>query len=162
MEITIQGTEVLIEGNRIIGFAINNLVNRFEATTDKDETWEYQLKVFMTRPKKFNVINLNRDTGSNIIYVDLTRDMMPFGGRYVMQFVAYREGAVDQTETFDVWVSDSLNPECAYDPVPTEFYQIEQNIQTMYNEVKQIYDDMSQGLLEIDAINGGDATSTYD
>lgn len=45
MKITITGTEVQIVGDKIIGFALNNLVNRFEATTDKDESWEYQLKV---------------------------------------------------------------------------------------------------------------------
>lgn len=161
MEITIQGTEVVVTGDRIIGFAINNLVNRFEATTDKDESWFYTLKIFMTRPKKFNIINLNREAGSNILYVDLTRDMMPFGGRYEAQFVAYKEGEVDQTEIFDFWVSDSLNPECAYDPVPSEFYQIEDNIHTMYEEVKQIYDDMSQGLLDIDVIDGGNASTQY-
>lgn len=44
MTITINGTTVNIEGDRIIGFALNNLVNRFEATTDKEEGWEYTLK----------------------------------------------------------------------------------------------------------------------
>ena len=43
MQITITGTKVTITGDRIIGFALNNLVNRFEATTDKDDTWQYTL-----------------------------------------------------------------------------------------------------------------------
>ena len=43
MQITINGTKVTIVGNRIIGFQLNNLVNRFEATTDKDDSWQYTL-----------------------------------------------------------------------------------------------------------------------
>lgn len=161
MEITIQGTQVNITGNRIIGFAINNLVNRFEAITDKDESWSYQLKVFMVIPEKFNIINLYRDEGSNVLYVDLTRDMMPFGGRYTCQFLAYKEGQVYQTEKFDIWVNDSLDPACAYIPIPSEFYQIEGDIQKMYEETKQIYEDMSQGMLNIDIIDGGNALTQF-
>ena len=161
MDITITGTQVNITGNRIIGFAINNLVNHFEATTDKDGSWSYQLKVFMVIPKKFNIINLYRDEGSNVLYVDLTRDMMPFGGRYICQFLAYKEGQVDQTEKFDIWVNDSLDPACAYFPIPSEFYQIEGDIQKMYEETKQIYEDMSQGMLNIDIIDGGNALAQF-
>ena len=43
MQITITGTKVTITGDKVIGFQLNNLVNRFEATTDKDDTWQYTL-----------------------------------------------------------------------------------------------------------------------
>ena len=108
MTIEIQGTTVIITGDRIIGFALNNLVNRFEAITDKEEGWEYTLKAYMTKIDKVNIINLNRE--GQTIYVDLTKDMMPVGGRYIMQFVATNEDKVDQTEKFEVWVEDSLDP----------------------------------------------------
>ena len=40
MQITITGTKVTITGDKVIGFQLNNLVNRFEATTNKeDEKW---------------------------------------------------------------------------------------------------------------------------
>lgn len=126
MTITINGTTVNIDGNRIIGFAKNNLVNRFEATTDKEEGWEYTLKAYMTKIDKINIINLNRE-GQNL-FVDLTKDMLPVGGRYIMQFVAMNQDKVDQTEKFEVWVEDSLDPTFQYTPVPSEFYQIEKNI----------------------------------
>lgn len=108
MTITINGTTVNINGNRIIGFAQNNLVNRFEATTNKEEGWEYTLKAYMTKIDKINIINLNRE-GQNL-FVDLTKDMLPVGGRYIMQFVAMNQDKVDQTEKFEVWVEDSLDP----------------------------------------------------
>ena len=156
MNIQIQGTQVIITGDRIIGFALNNLVNRFEAATDKEEGWEYTLKAYMTKIDKINIINLNRE--GQTIYVDLTKDMMPVGGRYIMQFVATNEDKVDQTEKFEVWVEDSLDPDPQYDPVPSEFYQIEENIQQIYEDTKQLYDEIQDGtVLGIETINGGNA-----
>lgn len=157
-QITITGTKVTITGDRIIGFALNNLVNRFEATTDKDDTWDYTLYVYMIKPEKYNVINLNRQ--GNLIYVDLTADMMPFDGRYEMQFVAYKNetGEVFRTEKFQVWVENSIDPSPQWEPIPSEFYQIEENIQKIYEDTKQLYDEIQDGtVLGIDTINGGDA-----
>lgn len=157
MTIEIQGTTVIITGDRIIGFALNNLVNRLEATTDKEEGWEYTLKAYMTKIDKVNIINLNRE--GQTIYVDLTRDMMPVGGRYIMQFVATNEDKVDQTEKFEVWVEDSLDPNPQYDPVPSEFYQIEESIKQVYEDTKQLYDDIQNGNVfgDIEGIYGGNA-----
>lgn len=129
MDITITGTQVEVTGNPFIGFAVNNNVNRLSATTDKDETWEYQLVVFMVLEEKFNVINMTRE--GNNIYVDLTRDMLPYGGKYIMQFVAYKQDQVDHTESFSVWVNPSLDTDKMYDPIPSEFYQMEQRIRSM-------------------------------
>lgn len=126
MEITIQGTKVNIIGDRIIGFALNNLINRFEATTDKDETWKYQLKLYMVKIEKYNIIDMLRN--EQTIFVDLTKDMLPVSGRYIMQFVALKDDLVDHTEQFEVWVEDTLDPTHQYEPVPSEFYQIEDNI----------------------------------
>ena len=160
MQITISGTRVTITGDRVIGFQLNNLVNRLEATTDKDDTWQYTLYVYMIKPEKYNVINLNWQDNSNIIYVDLTSDMMPFAGRYEMQFVAnqYNTGEVFRTEKFQVWVENSIDPSPQWEPVPSEFYQIEENIQKMYQDTKQLYDEIQDGtVFDIDAINGGNA-----
>lgn len=160
MQITITGTKVAITGDKIIGFQLNNLVNRFEATTDKDDTWQYTLYVYMIKPEKYNVINLNRQQDTNIIYVDLTADMMPFDGRYEMQFVAnqYDTGEVFRTEKFQVWVENSIDPSKEWDPIPSEFYQIEENIQKIYQDTKQLYDEIQEGtVFNVEAINGGNA-----
>lgn len=160
MQITINGTKVTIIGDRIIGFQLNNLVNRFEATTDKDDSWQYTLYVYMIKPEKYNVINLNREPNSNIIYIDLTADMMPFDGRYEMQFVAnkYDTGEVFRTETFQLWVENSIDPSKEWDPIPSEFYQIEENIQKIYQDTKQLYDEIQEGtVFDVETINGGNA-----
>lgn len=155
MNIQIQGTQVVITGDRIIGFALNNLVNRFEATTDKDASWTYTLKAYMTKIQKTNIINLSRD--GQTIYVELTRDMMPVGGRYVMQFVATKGELVDQTDKFDVWVEDSLDPTPQYTPIPSEFYQFRTEMQDIYADTKVLYDDIKNIVAtgSIDCIKAG-------
>lgn len=164
MEITISGTDVTIVGERVLGFQLNNLVNRLEVTVDKDNTWEYTLYVYMIKPKKYNVINLTRLPDSNIVYVDLTYDMMPFCGRYDMQFVATKKttGETFRTEIFDVWIENSIDPSCEWTPVPSEFYQIQAEIYKIYEDTKQLYEDIQNGdvLGNIIAINGGNAFGT--
>lgn len=158
MTITISGTTVTITGDRIIGFALNNLVNRFQATTDLNNEWNYQLYVHMVVPDLYNIINMERQEGTQNIYVDLTADMLPYSGRYEMQFVATNGEISGRTDIFEVWVQNSIDPSKQYDPVPSEFYQIEDNIQQIYEDTKQLYDEIKDGtVFSIDTINGGNA-----
>lgn len=158
MQITISGTTVTITGDRIIGFALNNLVNKFVATTDLTSEWSYQLYVHMVVPDLYNIINLNWEENTQNIYVDLTADMLPYSGRYEMQFVATNGELSSRTEIFEVWVQNSIDPLKVYDPVPSEFYQIEENIQQIYEDTKQLYNEIQDGtVLGIETINGGNA-----
>ena len=158
MEITINGTQVTITGDRVIGFQLNNLVNRFQVTTDLTNEWDYQLYVHMVVPDLYNIINLNWEDDSQVIYVDLTADMLPYSGRYEMQFVATNGAISGRTEIFEVWVQNSIDPSKVYDPVPSEFYQIEENIQQIYEDTKQLYEEIKDGtVFGIDTINGGNA-----
>lgn len=158
MQITINGTTVTITGDRIIGFALNNLVNKFVATTDLTSEWSYQLYVHMVVPDLYNIINLNWEENTQNIYVDLTADMLPYSGRYEMQFVATNGELSGRTEIFEVWVQNSIDPSKVYDPVPSEFYQIEENIQQIYEDTKQLYNEIQDGtVLGIETINGGNA-----
>lgn len=158
MTITISGTTVTIIGDRIIGFALNNLVNRFQATTDLNNEWNYQLYVHMIVPDLYNIINMEWQEGTQNIYVDLTADMLPYSGRYEMQFVATNGEISGRTDIFEVWVQNSIDPSKQYDPVPSEFYQIEENIEQIYEDTKQLYDEIQDGtVFDIDTINGGNA-----
>ena len=63
-----------------------------------------------------------------------------------------------RTDIFEVWVQNSIDPSKVYDPVPSEFYQIEENIQQIYEDTKQLYDEIQDGtVLGIEAVNGGNA-----
>lgn len=160
MDITIQGTEVTITGDRIIGFALNNLVNTFQATTDLTSEWSYQLYVHMVVPDLYNIINLNWQEDSQTIYVDLTADMLPYSGRYEMQFVATNGALKGRTEIFEVWVQNSINPCQQYSPIPSEFYQFEAEMKQIYEDTKQLYDEIQSGaVFDIDVVNGGNAFS---
>lgn len=127
LTITITGTTVTLEGEAIIGFALNNLVNTLTATTDQSEEWNYTLTVHMIVQDVYNVINLNRS--GQTLSVDLTADMLPYSGRYEMQFVATNGDYVSHTDIFEVFVKNTLDPVKQYTPVPSEFYQIQKDVQ---------------------------------
>lgn len=59
--------------------------------------------------------------------------MLPFSGKYAMQLRAINDDKVAHSDTFDCWVKYSIEPASTYDPIPSEFYQIEQNVTEMNN-----------------------------
>ena len=127
MDISIVGRKVYVNGDRVIGVALNNLVDRFEATTDMPDGWEYKLDVWMSKQKFFNTIVLYR-SGSTI-YRDLTKEMIPYGGKYDMQFVAINGDLVSRTEIFEMWVEDAVDQTPVYNPIPNEFLQIQEDVE---------------------------------
>ena len=127
MKISIAGRKVYIEGDRVIAVALNNLVDRLEATTDMPEGWEYKLDVWMSKQKFFNTVLMYRS--GQTIYVDLTKDMIPYGGKYEMQFVAVNGDLISRTEIFEMWVEDTVNQTPVYNPIPNEFLQIQEDIE---------------------------------
>lgn len=62
--------------------------------------------------------------------------MLPFNGKYVMQLRGINGEKVYHSETFDCWVKYSIDPSQAYDPLPSEFYQMEQEIEDTINDLK--------------------------
>lgn len=59
--------------------------------------------------------------------------MLPFDGMYLMQLRGINGDKVYHSETFKVWVKYSIEPGEVYNPVPSEFYQIENNITEINN-----------------------------
>lgn len=136
MVITISGTEIQIIGDPDIIFEGNSLVNTLAAVTDKDESWQYNIDIYMPNSKMFNSIIMTRN--ANMLSVDLTRQMLPTNGRYICQFRGQtEEGAVYHTDKFDIWVKDSIDLNKAYDPMPAEFYQMEAQMKNILKEVQE-------------------------
>lgn len=130
MNITLSGTKVSMDGHTL-AFQKNNLVDSMVITVDTDETWQYKLDV--KYPCKdsngeglYNVIDLTRV--GNTCTAILQAPMLPFNGKYTMQLRGVSGDKVYHTDTFDVWVKYSIDPGKVYDPVPSEFYQIEQAV----------------------------------
>lgn len=135
MNITLKGTKVKLD-THTLAFAKNNLVNEIICTVDTDESWTYRIDVLYSQTDcsgnpLYNIINLNR-TG-NVCSVLLTIAMLPFSGKYTMQLRGIKDQQIYHSDTFEVWVKYSIDPSNAYDPVPSEFYQIEQNITEINN-----------------------------
>lgn len=130
MNITLTGTKVSLD-THTLAFAKNNLVNEIICTVDTDESWTYRIDVLYSQTDcsgnpLYNIINLNR-TG-NVCSALLTIAMLPFSGKYTMQLRGIKDQQIYHSDIFEVWVKYSIDPSNVYDPVPSEFYQIEDNI----------------------------------
>lgn len=139
MNITLAGTKVSMDGHTL-AFQKNNLVDSMVITVDTDETWQYKLDVKYpckdsNGKELYNVIDLTRV--GNTCTAILQATMLPFNGKYTMQLRGISDDKVYHTDTFDVWVKYSIDPGKVYDPVPSEFYQIEQAVTEEAANAKQ-------------------------
>lgn len=130
MNITLTGTKVTLD-THTLAFQKNNLVNEIVITVDTSEDWAYRINVKYSKEdcsgkNLYNVINLSRV--GDVCSVLLTSAMLPFSGKYTMQIVGKNGAQEYHTDIFDVWAKYSIDPSEVYDPVPSEFYQIEDNI----------------------------------
>lgn len=137
MVITISDRKVQIVGDPEILFEQDSLVSTLAATTDKNADWEYNVDIYMPTTNRYNSIIMTRN--SNMLSVDLTRQMLPVDGRYIFQFRGQKNNGevVYHTDKFELWVKDSIDLNKAYDPMPAEFYQLESEMKQMVEEVKQ-------------------------
>lgn len=135
MNIALTGTKVT-QDTKFLAFEKNNNVDVINITVDTDESWEYKLDVkypgkCCTGEALYNIINLTRN--GNLCTAILTSDMLPFAGKYIMQLRGISGDKVYHSDVFDTWVKWSVEPGDTYNPVPSEFYQIEQNVTEMNN-----------------------------
>ena len=140
MNITLNGTKIT-QDTRNLAFEKNSGVDEIVVTVDTDEFWSYKLDV--KYPDKYNVENdalyniIDLDRNGNICSVILTSGMLPFNGKYTMQLRGINGDKVYHSDIFEAWVKYSIEPGSTYDPVPSEFYQIEKNLDIKVNEAKQ-------------------------
>ena len=135
MNIALTGTKIT-QDTKFLAFEKNNSVDVINVIVDTDESWTYKLDVrypdkCCTSEPLYNIINLTR-TG-NLCTAIFTSDMLPFAGKYTMQLRAINSDKVQHSDAFDAWVKYSIEPGSTYNPVPSEFYQIEQNITEINN-----------------------------
>ena len=156
MNITLNGTKIT-QDTRNLAFEKNNNVDEIVITVDTDESWSYKLDV--KYPDKYNVENdtlyniIDLDRNGNICSATLTRGMLPFNGKYTMQLRGINGDKVYHSDTFEVWVKYSIEPGSTYDPVPSEFYQIEARLDDKVDEAKQYAEIASTRLPKISPNN---------
>ena len=119
-------------------------MNRLSVTTDRGSQWKYSLLILMVSNNKPNIINLTRDSDTEL-HVDFTKEMLPVNGRYIMQFEYTDGNVVGHTDKFDAFVNDVINTEDTWVDIPSEFEQLRQEImqnaiiaQNAANEAKKI------------------------
>lgn len=136
MNIILTGKKIT-QDERILAFKKDNLTAQMTFTVDTDDSWVYKLDVRLpvkccTGEELFNIIDLPMDANRTCT-IDVTAAMVPLTGKYTMQLRGISGEQVYHSDTFEVWVKYSIDPGMAYDPVPSEFYQIEDNITEINN-----------------------------
>lgn len=140
MNITLNGTKIT-QDTRNLAFEKNNNVDEIVVTVDTDESWSYKLDV--KYPDKYNIGNdalyniIDLDRSGNICSAILDSKMLPFNGKYTMQLRGISGDKVYHSDIFEAWVKYSIEPGSTYNPVPSEFYQIENKFDDKVNEAKQ-------------------------
>ena len=140
MNITLKETKIT-QDSKTLAFEKNNNVDEIVVTVDTDESWSYKLDV--KYPDKYNVENdalyniIDLDRNGNICSVILTSEMLPFNGKYTMQLRGINGDKVYHSDTFEVWVKYSIEPGSTYNPVPSEFYQVEAILDNKVDEGRQ-------------------------
>ena len=165
MNITLNGTKIT-QDTRNLAFEKNSGVDEIVITVDTDESWSYKLDV--KYPDKYNtesnalynIIDLDRN--GNICSVILTREMLPFNGKYTMQLRGINGDKVYHSDTFEVWVKYSIEPGSTYDPVPSEFYQIENKLDNKVNEAKQYAENAETASTRMPKISSDDTWLIWD
>ena len=140
MNITLIGNKIA-QDTKFLGFEKNNGVDVINVTVDTDESWTYKLDVkypekCCTGEELFNIIDLPMDANRTCT-IDVTADMVPFTGKYTMQLRGISGEQVYHSDTFDAWVKYSIEPGSTYDPVPSEFYQVEARLDEKVDEAKK-------------------------
>ena len=137
MILELNGTKVTIV-DKTLGYQGDNLVNTIQVTVDKDSTWNYKLDMYKGKSKCFDSILMTRE--GNVCTVQLTNEILSYGGRYIFQLRGYTDTQTYHSDIFESWVNTSIEYQydckqaCECDcKLPTEFYQIEDNITEINN-----------------------------
>lgn len=137
MILELKGTKVTIV-DKTLGYQGDNLVNTIQVTVDKDSTWNYKLDMYKGKSKCFDSVLMTRD--GNVCTVQLTNEILSYGGRYIFQLRGYTDTQTYHSDIFESWVNASIEYQgdckqaCECDcKLPTEFYQVEDNVTEINN-----------------------------
>ena len=111
--------------DRELGYESDHLHRRLEIAADLDAGWGVKLDMALGKAK--NVVDLER-TG-DVLWVDLTRDILAFDGLYRCQLRGLKGDTVAHSNQFELLVSGSINAVEAFPSVePSELAQMEARV----------------------------------
>lgn len=138
MIVELRGTKVFVV-DKTLGYQGDNLVNTIQVTVDKDSIWNYKLDMYKGKSKCFDSVLMTRE--GNACTVQLTNEILSYGGRYIFQLRGYTDTQTYHSDIFESWVNASIEyqddckqADCGCDcKLPTEFYQVEDNVTEINN-----------------------------
>lgn len=138
MILELNGTKVTII-DKTLGYQGDNLINTIQVTVDKESTWNYKLDMYKGKSKCFDSVLMTRE--GNVCTVQLTNEILSYGGRYIFQLRGYTDTQTYHSDIFESWVNASIEyqddckqVDCGCDcKLPIEFYQVEDNVTEINN-----------------------------
>src|SRR5574344_1759799 len=100
--------------------------------------------MYKGKSKRFDSVLMVRE--GNICTVQLTNEILSYGGRYIFQLRGYTDTQTYHSDIFESWVNASIEYQddckqidCGCDcKLPTEFYQVEDNAKIKNKTVKEV------------------------
>lgn len=119
----------------VIGYERDHLFRRLEIQTDLGPEWAVKLDV--RKDGKANVIDLER--AENVLYVDLTREMLGADGLYAAQLRGLRGETVAHSNLFTLIVADAINGIDQFPPqIPSELAQLEKRLADITFDIEAV------------------------
>ena len=121
------------ESDRILGHVGDNLLRRLEIETDTGPEWSVVLDLEKGSGK--NVVAMSQ-TG-NLLWVDLTDEMLGKNGTYTAQLRGINGEKVAHSNLFTLIINRSINAIDSFPPMkPSEFAQLEAEINRLHLEME--------------------------
>lgn len=132
MRVELKGRKVTyLFNDRVIGFETDNLVDRFSCVVDVPGNYKLDVEAKQDGRVYYNTISLNYNEELNEYYYIFTAGSLPVG-KCLFQLRRINGKEVFLSDKFEAWVKKPVLGYCsAYQertPLPSEFYQIESNL----------------------------------
>ena len=132
---------------KIISYEGDNLFKRLEIETDLDETWACKIDAEHPATGIANVMDLMRDANSNILYADITDDMLPADGPWNFQIRGLKgQNVIAHSNIEMAVVGRSINAIDTFPPLePSEMAQLENRLTQMKQAAEAAAEQAGEG-----------------
>ena len=136
MRVELKGRKVTyLFNDRVIGFETDNLVDTFSCVVDVPGNYKLDVESKQDGCIYHNTISLNYNDELGEYYYIFTAGQLPVG-KCLFQLRRINDDKVFLSDKFEAWIKKPVLGYCsAYQekgPLPSEFYQIESNLDELY------------------------------
>lgn len=112
MKVILNGSDIIYDGDKTLGYEGDNLLDVFEVEVDTDASWSYKLWIKRRgcykcgREPDIDVFDLTRV--DNICSLELTSAFLNKCGKYTMQLEATNGTNIRHSDLFNGWVLHTI------------------------------------------------------